>query len=253
MQQTNTPQATLERLRRDAVAHGVAVALLLCLASMVVTDRLDLGGDYPAKVVVLFVAAGAWLGRYLPEHLPYDRPGPANQVTLLRLALTALLGGLLGETSPNLPWVAFAIAGTVLVLDGVDGWLARRGGWSSRFGARFDMETDALLVVLMAMLVWQFDKAGAWVLLAGAMRYLFVGAGFAWPWLRRPLPDSGRRKTVCVLQILSLLAALLPLVPTPMSAGIAAVGLLLLTGSFLTDVAWLRRFSDQPILGEPLR
>ena len=111
-----------------------------------------------------------WLGLYLPDHLPLKRVGPANQVPLSRLALTAMLGGLLGESSPAIAWVAAAIAASILLLDGVDGWLARRGGWTSAFGARFDMETDALLILFMAALCWQLDKAGAWILLSGTLR-----------------------------------------------------------------------------------
>jgi phosphatidylglycerophosphate synthase len=145
------------------------------------------------------------------------------------------------------------LAGLILVLDGVDGWLARRGGWCSRFGARFDMETDALLILLMAALVWQLDKAGAWVLLAGAMRYGFVAAGLVLAWLRRPLPDSQRRKTVCVVQVLTLLAALAPAVPAPLSGAVAATGLGLLAWSFLADVVWLRNVADQPLQGDDTR
>ena len=40
-------------------------------------------------------------------------------------------------------------------LDGVDGWLARRSGIASAFGARFDMEIDALLILVLAVLAWR--------------------------------------------------------------------------------------------------
>jgi phosphatidylglycerophosphate synthase len=156
-----------------------------------------------------------------------------------------MLGGLLGESSPAIAWPAAAIAASILLLDGVDGWLARRGGWVSAFGARFDMETDALLILLMAALSWQLDKVGAWILLSGVLRYLFVAAGLIWRWLRRALPESRRRKTVCVLQVLSLLTVLTPVVSPPWSAGIAATGLVLVCYSFLVDVVWLWRRSDQ--------
>ena len=227
----------------------LVAALLLGGASSLLSDTLALGGDFVAKTLLLFVGAAVWLGLYLPEHLPHGRLGSANHVTLARLALTALLGGMLGEAPATVAWPAAIIAATVLLLDGVDGWLARRGGLSSAFGARSDMETGALLVLLMAALCLQVDKAGLWVLLSGAMRYLFVAAGMLWSWLRRPLPASRRRKTVCVLQVLSLLAALTPAVPAPWSGGVAAAGLLLLSYSFLVDVAWLWRRSDLPHAG----
>ena len=47
--------------------------------------------------------------------------------------------------------VMLAIA--VTVLDGADGWLARRSGVSSAFGARFDGEVDAFLILALSVAV----------------------------------------------------------------------------------------------------
>ncbi len=52
------------------------------------------------------------------------------------------------------------------------------------FGALLDMETDAFLMLVLSTLVWAEGRAGVWVLLIGAMRYLFVGASFVLPALR---------------------------------------------------------------------
>jgi phosphatidylglycerophosphate synthase len=170
------------------------------------------------------------------------RFGAANQVTLVRAALVALLFGLVGETpTVSSAWLAAGVALLAIALDGVDGWLARRLGLASTFGARFDMETDALLILALALLVWQFDKAGYWVLLAGVLRYLFVAAGGLLAWLRQPLPPSKRRQTVCVLQVLILIVCLLPPVAPTWSETLAALGLLLLIWSFAVDVVWLAR------------
>ena len=49
---------------------------------------------------------------------------------------------------------------------------------TSAFGARFDMEVDALLIQVLAVLAWQWDKAGPWVLMSGLLRYVFVAAGW---------------------------------------------------------------------------
>jgi phosphatidylglycerophosphate synthase len=230
----------LRSLRRDAALSALAVAAGLVMTALPVNGVLELSPWYLPKVIAVFVLAVGGLSLYLREHLPQTRLGAANQVTLLRLALTALIAGAIGEPQTSFAGYLAAAACLVLVLDGVDGWLARRRGSMSAFGARFDMETDALLVLVMALLVWQLDKAGIWVLLAGVMRYLFVAAGVIWPWLRNPLPPSRRRKTVCVLQILSLLIALAPMVPPPWSAAAAGAGLILLCYSFLVDIVWLK-------------
>ena len=173
--------------------------------------------------------------------------GAANQVTLARAALVALLFGLAGEvnTAAN-AWLAVGPSTLAITLDGADGWLARQHGLSSAFGARFDMETDALLILVLSLLVWEFDKAGYWVLLAGLLRYLFTAVAQVLAWLRRPLPPSRRRQTVCVLQILILIICLLPLVSKSWSHTLAALGILLLTWSFAVDIIWLaRRASPQ--------
>jgi phosphatidylglycerophosphate synthase len=171
---------------------------------------------------------------------PHPRFGPANTVTTLRLALVALLAAGVGEAhTTTLAWAATAVAMVASALDGVDGWLARRSTLSSAFGARFDMETDALLILVLSVLAWRWDRAGAWVLACGLMRYAFVAGAWAWPWLERPLPPSLRRKAVCVVQIVGLAVVVAPLFTPPRSAWLAAATLAMLTWSFAVDVAWL--------------
>jgi len=163
--------------------------------------------------------------------------GVANLITGIRLVLA--LGLWLVWTGA--PWTSVAIATVGALLDAVDGPLARRRGEVSRFGARFDMEVDAFLIVTLSVLGWRMGKAGAWVLLSGAMRYLFVAASWVWPWLAADLPESYRRKAVCVVQIVTLIVTLAPVVGSPLSDAVAGGGLLLLAWSFAVDVAWLAR------------
>ena len=174
----------------------------------------------------------------LAGHAPHRRFGPANLLTLIRATFAALLIGVIAEggtLSEGGRWLV-AVAGTAaLALDGVDGWAARRSGLESRFGARFDMEVDALFVLTLAALAWQSGQAGTWVLLSGLMRYLYVAASWLWPVLAMPLPPSFRRKSICVLQIALLLAALAPAVRPGAAAALCLGGLLLLSYSFAAD------------------
>jgi phosphatidylglycerophosphate synthase len=179
--------------------------------------------------------------------------GLANQVTLLRSALACLIGSALlaGGQAPFESWSLSALAAAALVLDALDGRLARRLGLVSRFGARFDMEVDALLILILALLVWQSDRVDAWVLASGLMRYGFVLAGRPCAWLRRPLPPSRRRQAVCAAQGTVLLVCLLPPV-APWLAGLAAgVALAALAGSFAADVRWLWLARRSPVGGLP--
>jgi phosphatidylglycerophosphate synthase len=149
-------------------------------------------------------------------------------------------------TATGLSALATAAGTVVAVLDGVDGQLARRRGEASEFGARFDMETDALLVLALAALAWRWDRAGAWVLLSGLLRYAFVVAGLLAPWLRRPLAPSRRRQAICVVQIIVLLAVISPLLPPVATAPLALAGLLALATSFAIDLLWLARHRGAP-------
>jgi phosphatidylglycerophosphate synthase len=221
---------------------GLAVGVIAQLCA------IDLGLDtaYLAKAVAVFAAGAAVVLIGLPRHHPFASFGAANQVTLARGVLVALLAGLIGERSDTgAADLAVALATTVAVLDGVDGWLARRTRMASTFGARFDMEMDAALIMVLAVLAWFFGKAGVWVLACGLLRYAFVGASVLLPWLRNPLPPSERRRAIAVVQMVALIVALAPVAPVALSAPVAAIGLAALSLSFLLDIVWLFQNASQ--------
>ena len=248
MHPRSSPADAHRALLRDALATAIALGLLLAGLAIVLAERGGLSHAFAPKTLAVFAIGVAFVLAALPAHLPRPRFGPANGVTLARLALVALLAGLLGESAASVAWPIVAIATLAAVLDAVDGPLARRTGLASPFGARFDMEADALLMLVLALLAWQLGKAGGWIVAAGLLRYLFVGAGRAWRWLERPLPASMRRKAICVIQIVTLIVGLAPIVPPAASALIAGAGLALLVGSFAVDVAWLRRRAGDPLM-----
>ena len=137
--------------------------------------------------------------------------------------------------------LVLTVASVAASLDALDGWLARRTGMSSTFGARFDMETDALFILVLSLWAWRLGKAGPWVILAGLLRYAFVLATLLLPALRGNLPPSFRRKTIAAVQMVALLVVIVPFVSASNSAPIAAVALLTLVVSFAMDIGWLLR------------
>jgi len=184
-----------------------------------------------------------WTSLYRQHH-PYATFGAANYVTLVRALLTLVLLWIVTLVpGPRLAWTAGAIAGAIAALDGVDGWMARRAAMSSPFGARFDMETDSAFLLVLSMLALRYGKAGAWVVLIGLMRYLFVAAGWLLPWLAAPLSPTLRGKTVAVAQMVTL--AVILVLPPRVSAAAAGTALALLVWSFAIDVGrlWRRRTS----------
>lgn len=173
---------------------------------------------------------------------PHGALGWANRITLARAVLVALMAGALAANAfVGVIWQWLAIAVIVLLLDGVDGWVARRTKSHSTFGARFDMELDALLILLLCGGLLRLESLGLWVLLIGGMRYLFVAAGWQFLWLSKPLFESFRRKAVCVWQVVALLLALTPLTSHFAASLLAISALLSLLYSFGVDVWWLYR------------
>jgi phosphatidylglycerophosphate synthase len=236
-------------LLRGALTGMLAVALSIVAASVLGVNLLHLSAAYLPKALLLFTAGAGLVLLALPGSHRFVRMGAANQVTIVRGALVALLAALLGEhISRAIATVVVVVASAAMLLDGVDGWLARRSGTASAFGALLDMETDALFVAVLALLVWQFGKAGSWVLLSGLMRYLFGAVVAFIPRLQRPVPSTNRGKTIAVLQMIALIVALAPGCGRPASAWVAAVGLLGLVLSFALDVVWLLR---QPVADVP--
>jgi phosphatidylglycerophosphate synthase len=225
------------RLRSALGAIGIALVALAASAAAV-GRALALGPAYAPKVLAVFAVIAVLVVASLSAH-PFGRFGSANQVTLGRAAVTSLLAGLIGEgAGPAIGIFAAVLGGVAAALDGLDGPLARATGLASPFGARFDMETDAILVLALAVLAWQLGKAGPWVLASGLLRYAFVAAGWLVGWMRRPLGPSTRRKTVCAVQMAALVATLV--LDRPASALVAAAALALLCYSFAADVLWLR-------------
>lgn len=225
--------------------HGGAIPAQIALtaaggALLIAASGTVLAGDaagMTAGIAAYLLVCGAvtvLMGRSYPHH----RIGGCNAVTLLRAALTcALLAPLV--TGQAAGWAVAGVAGTALVLDGVDGHLARRSGLVSRFGARFDMEVDAALALVLSLHVIAGTVVGPEILVLGLARYGFVLAGTVLPWMRADLPDRRWRKVICVIQIAALILLQLPVLTPDQAIWLARIAALLVIASFATDIRWL--------------
>jgi phosphatidylglycerophosphate synthase len=165
--------------------------------------------------------------------------GWPNRVTLVRALIAALLVGHL--LVPERREVVAILALVAVLTDAVDGWLARRLGAASAFGARFDMETDAALLLVLCLLLVAQGIAGPWVLAIGAARYVFVAALALVPGLDRPLPPSDRRRNAAAAIMAALVLALIPMIPAGIAQALAAAATILTLASFAIDAVWLAR------------
>jgi phosphatidylglycerophosphate synthase len=235
-------------------------AQLILLGLLAVTPGLTtfglVAGVIYGIVLIGLLAAGL-------ERNRMRRLGAANAVTLGR---AVLVGGVtaivLTSFSMNINvTMLVVIAGVALALDGVDGQVARRTRTTTKLGARFDMEIDAFLILVLS--VYAGDRFGWWTVALGAYRYLFVAASWVFPWLTAALPPRFSRKTVAAIQGVPWLTAALPprfsrktvaaiqgvvlalvtpdLLPHAAALGALVIALGTLTWSFGRDVLWLHR------------
>lgn len=215
---------------------GSLVLLVLgwLLPSLMATGA-NWGLAYAAYVLISLFVLMLW---------PHGALGWANRVTLFRGVLIALVAGALATGAfTQAIWLWLVVATIALMLDGVDGWIARRTQSFTPFGARFDMELDALLILLLCIGLIQLESLGLWVLLIGVMRYLFIAASWQFTWLAAPLFASFRRKLVCVWQVSALLLALTPLTHPLFASLLALSALISLAYSFGMDSWWLYKQS----------
>lgn len=173
------------------------------------------------------------------------RFGWANVVTATRSALVGIIAGLVTASfvEPISVPLLVGLTAPALALDAVDGWVARRTGTATELGARFDMEVDAFLLLVLSAYVAQ--TLGPWVMAIGLMRYVFVGAGWILPWLRAQLPPRYWRKVVTAVQGIALTLAASGLAPW-IADVLVGIALALLVESFGRDVLWLARRSRRP-------
>ena len=166
-----------------------------------------------------------------------DRLGPADRVTLVRAVLVGGVAAVVMTTHPDVP-VLVTLASLALVLDRVDGEVARRTRTVSRFGGAFDMEVDAFLILVLSVYVAR--GAGPWVLLIGAARYALWVASRLLPWLRRDMPARPWAKVVAAVQGVVLTVAASGALPGQVTVVLLAGALVLLAESFGHQVWWLR-------------
>lgn len=186
------------RLVQQETALGAGVQILLLA---LIGTAIGMGPAGWLTGLAFALATWAVLSRAL--HRSRLRSfGAANRVTLGRATLVGGVTALVADSFQSSPPVSLFVGLTAiaLILDGVDGKVARRTGTSTALGARFDMEVDAFLILVLSVYVSM--ELGPWVLLVGGMRYVFVAAARVWPWLTAALPRAPparrwRRSRVC--------------------------------------------------------
>lgn len=141
------------------------------------------------------------------EEIKRFRPlgGYANWVTCFRLLLILILMIFRHQIDPILLVTGFVFS---LCLDGLDGLIARRTKTISKLGADLDMETDAVFVFFLSLIL--SSQTGHWWLLTiGLWRYIYVIILAVSSVKIKEEPSSFLKKTSTVYTISALLLGLL--------------------------------------------
>ena len=152
----------LTATRIDREASAIALAGLVALLAVGLGRPQWLLGALPvwSYTVALLFRAGS------------DRLGLPTLVTLTRGLLLAMVAGFVLWRGPvALAALAYTVA---VVLDDLDGRLARKLRQATPFGAKLDMELDAAGILIASTLGILYGKLPAWYLAIGLARYLFV-------------------------------------------------------------------------------
>ncbi|MFO1417573.1 MAG: CDP-alcohol phosphatidyltransferase family protein [Methylotetracoccus sp.] len=179
--------------------HGVLMLGGMFAASLGLPLAAIGTGAVASFVLLTWRTRGHWT--------PTTRFGSANAVSMTRLALAAMI---LSDPAPP-AWFLAALAGAALLLDGLDGWLARRFRLSSRYGDLLDKEVDAFLTAALCLVLYRSTDLNASILIPAALRYLYVlrHEFAAQPIAPQPATRFGRMAGAIALG--SLVVCLLPI------------------------------------------
>ena len=155
----------------------------------------------------------------------------ANGVSVLRW------GGIvfLALAAPRLQGGFFFGGGILLMLlDGLDGRLARRQGTATELGEYLDKEIDSLFLLVVCLSLVAEGLVGPWIIIIGLSRYLFVVALFFFKPVRPKESRSLRARFIYSGTLLILLSLFLPF---PFSRSWTALGCAaIILFSFLRDI-----------------
>jgi phosphatidylglycerophosphate synthase len=249
-------QATTRLAGKDALP---AIRLATILGMLVTAALLGVvsatAGLGVAGWIVGLATGSAATALLVTARMRSDQPAmfPADWVTLTRTVLIAAVAGLVADSfgRPISVTALVTLSTVALVLDAVDGQVARRTGTATPVGARIDGEVDAFLILLLSIYVSQ--DYGGWVLIIGAARYALLLAGWLIPWLAAPLPPRYWGKVVAAVQGIVLTVAASGLLDRSVGMIAVAAALLLLAESFGRNVIWLYRTGAGPRTRQVLR
>ena len=103
-----------------------------------------------------------------------------NLITLGRVILVPVVFWLLVSGQTQAAFFAFVVAG---ISDGVDGFLAKRFGWTTELGAYLDPLADKLLIVSIFVALGVRGALPSWLVIAVVSRDILIVTAVVLSWL----------------------------------------------------------------------
>lgn len=167
--------------------------------------------------------------------------GYANWVTGVRLLLI-IIGSFLFANLPK--HIILLLMGSAVLLDFIDGLLARKYKQSSFFGHSFDVEVDAFFVLLMCFYYFQFEDIGWWILLPGVLRYIYIAMTSAV--VKTNFKEKKRKYSTIIAGIFFVILLTCLISPTKFRSPALLIGAVLITASFgMSFLNYIRFKTDQ--------
>ncbi len=176
--------------------------------------------------------------KFLSQYRPFG--GWANWITFSRLLLLLGVSFFHYLLSPLSLFFSF---GAVIMLDVIDGAIARKKNLQSDFGLYFDMETDALFVLLVAFVLYTENMIPVWVFIPGLLRYINVAI---YSIFRLPAKKEPKRKYASYIAGFLFLALILPfIIPANFSIPILAIASIAVIFSFI--ISFIQYLKADPL------
>lgn len=127
----------------------------------------------------------------------------ANQITALRFIISSITALIIYQIPE---FISFLLFGLAILLDGLDGFLARRYKQISEVGALFDKTVDAYFVLLLTfILVLKYDIP-FWFLGIGYLHYGYELVIYSLDWQNLTIPKNPIGKYAAAFLFISLLS-----------------------------------------------
>ncbi len=226
-------------LEREFTCFSERNAIALVLATLL---SLGVGRLWPLGILAA-LSFSSFVVQLRGNWTPTGAFGKANLVTCIRW-VSVVLACLAPARTPRSTVTLLALG--IFLLDALDGWLARRSG-ASLFGAHLDMESDALLVLWLALWLHLFGGLGLWPLAAGLLRYGYVLSVACFRARRGNEPRSQFARYGFGAVVIGFLAGVA--LPNAYGAGLALLGSLWVSLSFGRSFWWAFRREPKALPG----